>query len=153
MSESSITDTSVSYAPLPFRDERGKFLPGSPYAGQRKLLESMLRRTVAQDKAERLRRSCERLLDIAADDPDPRNSMAAFTIIADRLDGKAVARIETSEGSPSELGLADLVALVLNARKHDALEASSVIEPSVDADQPKLEQPETWGVGVGGTTP
>jgi hypothetical protein len=115
----------MSYEPLPFRDDSGKFLPGQPYSGQRKQLEGTLRRVVAQDKGNRLRAACERILDIAANDPEPRNSMAAFTIIADRLDGKAVARIETSEGAPRDLGLAEIVALVLQHRKAEAIDAPS----------------------------
>ena len=51
--------------------------------------------------------------------------MAALTFIADRLDGKAVARIETSEGAPRDLGLAEIVALVLQHRKAEAIDAPS----------------------------
>jgi hypothetical protein len=102
----------------------GTFMPGY-FSEQRKVLESTLRRAVAQDKAERLRNACERLLDMAANAEDDRVAMAAFSIIADRLDGKAVARIETSEGAPRDLGLAEIVALVLQHRKAEAIDAPS----------------------------
>lgn len=107
----------------PERDELGRWLPGT-YAPQRKTMEGALRRTVHQSP-ERLRAACERILDIAANDPEPRNSISAFALICDRLDGKAVARIETSEGAPRDLGLAEIVALVLQHRKAEAIDAPS----------------------------
>jgi hypothetical protein len=113
------------------RAEDGKWLPGVSYAPQRKTLEYTLRRVVAQDKKDRLRAACERLLDIAANGEDERNAMAAFSIIADRLDGKAVARIETNDTDSRNMGLADLVALVLQARKADAIDAPSDTPPGM----------------------
>lgn len=140
MADHKIAEPSVSYNVVADRDNQGRFLPGTVYGTQRKTMEAALRRTVHQSP-QKLRNACERLLDIAANDPEPRNSIAAFSLIADRLDGKAIARIETSEGAPSDLGLADLVALVLNARKHDATDAP---QPTAE---PALERPEEWGVG------
>jgi hypothetical protein len=105
------------------RDHQGRWIARGEFAETRKLLESTLKRAVKQDRADRLRAACERILDIAANDPEPRNAMMAFSIIADRLDGKAVARIETSDGDTRNMGLADLVQLVLNARKADAIDA------------------------------
>jgi len=127
-----MTEASISYAPQVVRDDQGRFLPGSPYSGQRKTLESALRRTVSQSP-ERLRAACERLLDIAASDPEPRNSIAAFSLIADRLDGKAVARIETSEGDTRSLDLAALVSLVMQHRKSEAIDAP---HPIAETDTP-----------------
>jgi hypothetical protein len=119
---------------MPARNPDGTFMPGlsgQVYGEQRKLLEHTLRKTVMQDKAERLRNACERLLSLAANAEDDRVAMAAFSIIADRLDGKAVARIETSEGAPRDLGLAEIVALVLQHRKAEAID-SPVIDKTDD---------------------
>ena len=118
-----------------FRDEQGRFLPGVPYLAQRKLLEQTLRRAATQDAA-KLRRACDRLLESAADGETWQERMASFALLADRLDGKAVARIETSDGDTRNMGLADLVQLVLNARKVDAIDAhaSTQAEPAPGAE-------------------
>ena len=121
----------------PQRGEQGKFLPGVVYSANRKTLENTLRRAVARDNYARLNASCERLINIAAYSEDERNAMAAFSIIADRLDGKAVARIETSDGDTRNMGLADLVQLVLNARKHDAIDTPTLEQaPGAETTQP-----------------
>jgi hypothetical protein len=65
------------------------------------------------------------LLESAAEGETWQERMASFALLADRLDGKAVARIETSDGDTRNMGLADLVALVLQARKADAIDAPS----------------------------
>jgi hypothetical protein len=120
--------TSLSAKPL--RDEAGRWLPGTPFAAQRKTLEGALRRAVHQSP-EKLRRACDAVLDSAADGETWNERMAALTFIADRLDGKAVARIETSEGAPRDLGLAEIVALVLQHRKAEAID-SPVIDKTDD---------------------
>lgn len=145
MSTSQIVDGSVSYGNANGkRDHQGRWLAQGEYAETRKLLESTLKRAVKQDNANRLRRACERILDIAANDPEPRNSMAAFSIIADRLDGKAVARIETTDDAPRDLGLAEIVSLVLQHRKADAIDAPS------DTPGGMGDIPVNQGEGVGG---
>jgi hypothetical protein len=126
MSEGKVTEPSVTYnagQQQVKRDHMGRWQPLTEYAGQRKAIEGALRRTLAQDRGDKLRKACERLLDQAAFDPDPRISQAAFVIISDRLDGKPVARIETNDTDSRNMGLADLVALVLQARKADAVDA------------------------------
>ena len=122
------------------RDRQGRWLRQGEFAETRKLLESTLKRAVKQDRADRLRVACERILDIAASDPDPRNAMMAFSIIADRLDGKSVARIETSDGDARGMNLAELVSLVLQSRKTDAIDA--IAHDSVDqslSDRPAVQ--------------
>jgi hypothetical protein len=137
-----MTEASITYSAdgqVAKRDHFGRFAPLSEYAGSRKVIESALRRSVAQDRADRLRKACEKLLDQAAFDPDPRVSMAAFVIISDRLDGKPVSRIETSDGDTRNMGLADLVQLVLSARKADAIDAHAIEQSSTEP-APSAEQ-------------
>jgi len=115
------------------RDHAGRWLAQGEFASTRKVLEETLRRTVKQDKADRLRAACERLLDMAANAADDRVSMAAFSLIADRLDGKAVARIETTDGDTRSLDLAALVSLVMQHRKSEAIDAP---HPIAETDTP-----------------
>ena len=96
----------------PERDELGRWLPGT-YAPQRKTVEGMLRK--------------------AAHAEDDRVAIAAFSLIADRLDGKAVARIETTDGDTRSLDLAALVSLVMQHRKSEAIDAP---DPIAEADTP-----------------
>lgn len=103
------------------RDEKGRYISADPLHRPRKVIESSLRRA-AMRSPQALDNACMRLIDSAANGETWQERIAAFKEVADRLDGKAVARIETSEGAPRELGLADLVALVLNARKTDAVD-------------------------------
>ena len=119
-----MTASSVTYGRTVERNELGQFVPGQPsaYYAARKFVEGTLRKAVHQSPA-KLRRACDRLLDIAADDPDPRNAMAAFSLIADRLDGKAVARIETTNGDARSLGMAELLTAILQARASSATDA------------------------------
>jgi len=65
------------------------FQKGNKHAAKSKVIEGALRRAVAQDDGERLRRMVEAILDKAA---EGELSHAAW--IADRLDGKARQQIE-----------------------------------------------------------
>jgi hypothetical protein len=108
------------------RDEKGRVMPGYSLAvaSRVKVLENTLRRAVYQSP-EKLRRACDQVLDSACDGETWGERMSALTFIADRLDGKPVARIETNDTDSRNMGLADLVALVLQARKHDAIDGAS----------------------------
>jgi hypothetical protein len=140
MSEYKVAEPSVSYVAgraQVIRDRQGRYLNADPLAQRGKLIEATLRRAATQD-ANKLRRACDRLLESAADGETWQERMAAFVVISDRLDGKPVARIETSDGDTRNMGLADLVQLVLNARKADAIDAQthSQAEPGAEPAQP-----------------
>jgi len=113
----------------PERDELGRWLPGT-YAPQRKTVEGMLRKAAHAEDAKKLRRACDRLISLAADAEDDRVAIAAFSLIAARLDGKAVARIETTDGDTRSLDLAALVSLVMQHRKSEAIDAHTT--PSIE---------------------
>ena len=133
-----MTDESVTYAPVAFRDDKGRFLPGTPLTANRKLLEATLRRVVVQDHSGKLRKACEQLLTDAAESDNWQHRLAAFSLIADRLDGKAVARIETSDGSTRGLDFNELVSIILRARSTDATDATAIAHAtdSVDSTVP-----------------
>ena len=106
------------------RAPNGHFVSIDPLNQPRKLIEGALRRA-AHRSPQALANACDRLLDSAANGETWQERIAAFKEVADRLDGKAVARIETSEGAPRDLGLAEIVALVLQHRKAEAIDAPS----------------------------
>jgi hypothetical protein len=139
MSGHKVTEQSVSYVAgraQVIRDQRGRYVNADPLGPRGKLIEATLRRAATQD-AHKLRRACDRLLDSAAEGETWQERMAAFVVISDRLDGKPIARIETSDGDARSMNLADLVQLVLSARKTDAIDAhaSTQAEQSPSADQ------------------
>jgi hypothetical protein len=127
------------------RDEKGRVMPGYSLgvASRVKVLENTLRRAVYQSP-EKLRRACDKVLDSACSGETWGERMSALTFIADRLDGKAVARIETTDGDTRNMGLADLVQLVLQARKADAIDAPSDT-PGGTGDIPMKSQTEGGG--------
>jgi hypothetical protein len=129
-----IADASVSYGTAKnleglTRDHRGRWVPIDPLRQPRKIVESFLRRATMRN-AQAMARACDRLVTSAADGATWQERMAAFSLIADRLDGKAVARIESESEAPSDMPLAQLVAMVMSARRADAIEG----EPSIADD-------------------
>ena len=69
------------------------FEPGNQLAAKRKQFEGALRRALAQDNADRLRRACERLLDSAAEGATWAERIAALQFLADRLDGRVLPQL------------------------------------------------------------
>ena len=120
-----MTEASIGYAAdrkPTIRDNRGQFISADPFAQPRKLIEGALRRAAMRSPAV-LAKACDAALESAAYGETWQERLANLQFIADRLDGKAVARIETSDGDTRNMGLADLVQLVLSARKADAIDA------------------------------
>lgn len=107
----------------------GTFELGNQLAAKRRVIEGTLQRAIAQDKAERLRTAVERLLDTAAFSEDAAERLAAFNAIADRTDGKAIARTESVDGDVRALTLQDVARLIYQARAADSVDAS-VAAPS-----------------------
>lgn len=66
------------------------FEKGNKLAANRRMFEGVVRRAIAQDNAERLRRAVERLLDSAADGETWAERLAALQFIAERTDGKVL---------------------------------------------------------------
>jgi ABC-type sugar transport system substrate-binding protein len=74
--------------------------------------------------------------------------MSAIEFLADRLEGKAVARVESSSADARELDLAAVMQLVLQHRKADAVDvqpaqadtAQADTAQAVDASIPALPQ-------------
>jgi len=69
------------------------FEVGNQLAAKRKQFEGALRRALAQDKGDRLRRACERLLDSAAEGATWAERIAALQFLADRLDGRVLPQV------------------------------------------------------------
>ena len=128
-----VAEPSVSYATdrkPTIRDNRGQFVSADPFAQPRKLIEGALRRAAMRSPAV-LAKACDAALESAAYGETWQERLANLQFIADRLDGKAVARIETSSEDVRGATLADLVALVMQSRKHDAIDAPA--EPQAPA--------------------
>ena len=105
---------------------------GHKITRHRLMMEGALRKAAMQDNGNRLRRAAERLLDSAADGATWHERMAAFNVLADRLDGKAAQRLNVTHEDTRTLSLADVTALILQARSADAetIEAAPAIASS-----------------------
>ena len=82
-----------------------------------------IRKAALAGDSKRLRAAAERLMDSAAYGETWQERMQAFGFIADRLEGKAVARLETASADARELDLAAVVQAVLSARASNATDA------------------------------
>jgi hypothetical protein len=139
MNEQKVAEPSVSYVTdrkPTIRDNRGQFVSADPFAQPRKLIEGALRRAAMRSPAV-LAKACDAALESAAYGETWQERLANLQFIADRLDGKAVARIETTEGDTRGMNLAELVSLVLQARKSDAV----TVNDSTDASDATLLAP------------
>ena len=95
------------------------FEPGNQLAAKRKQFEGALRRALAQDSGDRLRRACERLLDSAAEGATWAERIAALQFLADRLDGRVL---------PQMVGETDGTLVVSWVMAHAAPQQAEVIE-------------------------
>ena len=89
-----------------------------------------LRRSALAGDSKGLRRAAERVIESAAYGETWQERMAAFSFLADRLEGKAVARLETASADARELDLASVVQAVLAARAQTATDAT-LLEPAL----------------------
>lgn len=135
------------------------FEPGNQLAAKRRIFEGAIKRALAQDNADRLRRACERLLDSAADGETWTERMAALTFLAERLDGKVLAMpADVGDGALQITWImhGSAPTTIEHASQAPALEASSVPGPipRIGEEAPgHAELVESGGVGGGGVTP
>jgi Flp pilus assembly protein TadG len=101
------------------------FKPGNTLAAKSKLFDGALRRAIAQDDADRLRKAAESLLNEAAN-----GKPWAISLLADRLDGKADQTVNVTR-NVENMSLAELAAEVAQLRAGDSPEAGST-----DGDRP-----------------
>lgn len=107
------------------------FPAGNQLAIHRRTVENALRRAAHRSPL-KLDRACDRLIDSAADGESWQERMAAFSLLADRLDGRARQSLDiTGDGAPRELALADVVQAVLAARASSATDAPILEAPQV----------------------
>ena len=111
------------------------FEPGNQLRARQMMVEQTIRRVLAQDKADRLRRAVERLFDDAADGETWQQRHAALAWIADRTDGKAIARSEQVDGDVRSMTLQDVARLVMQARALEATDAPTTL-PAARQDPP-----------------
>ena len=104
---------------------------GNQLAVSRRTVENHLRRA-AHRNAKALDRACDALIRSAADGETWQERIAAFEVIASRLDGKPRQSSEIAGEAPRELGLNEVLALVLQARAADATDAA----PQQSSDPP-----------------
>jgi hypothetical protein len=77
------------------------------------------------------------LIDSAAEGESWQERIAAFSLLADRLDGRARQSLDiNSDGAPRELSLADVVHAVLAARASSAVDAPIIDAPQVSESLP-----------------
>lgn len=93
------------------------FKPGNTHGAKSKLFDSALRRAIAQDDGDRLRKAAEALLDEAA-----AGKPWALAQLAERLDGKADQTVNVKR-EVGEMSLAELAAEVAELRSGDPAEA------------------------------
>lgn len=79
------------------------FEPGNKHAAKSRLFDAALKRAIAQDDGEKLRKAAEKLLDLAAE-----GSPWAIGQLADRLDGKAAQSVTVERKNVSALSLSEL---------------------------------------------
>ena len=90
------------------------FQPGHKHGAKSKLFDGALRRAIAQDDGERLRKAAEMLLDEAA-----AGKPWALAQLADRLDGKADQTVNVNR-NVENMSLAELAAEVAGLRAGDS---------------------------------
>ena len=98
------------------------FAIGNKYGRMGAPVSQALRRAALAGDAALLRRAADRVLQSAADGETWQERMSAIEFLADRLEGKAVARVESSNADARELDLAAVMQLVLQHRKADAVD-------------------------------
>lgn len=81
------------------------FEPGNKHAAKSRMFDAALKRAIAQDDGERLRKAAEKLLDLAAE-----GSPWAIGQLADRLDGKAQQSVTVERKNVTDLSLSELAA-------------------------------------------
>lgn len=87
------------------------FEPGNKHAAKSRMFDAALKRAIAQDDGERLRKAAEKLLDLAAE-----GQAWAITQLADRLDGKAPQSVSVEHTTNvRNLSLAELAAEMASA--------------------------------------
>lgn len=118
------------------------FEQGNRFGRNVQLVTQALTRAVLADDAKLLRKACDRALKAASD-----GDLQALAWIADRLDGKAIARSEQVEGDVKALTLQDVARLVYQARAHEAVDATITLPA---ARQPPHPQGDTRVEAVGG---
>ena len=88
--------------------------------------DALRRAAMSQDQA-KLRRACEAALTQAA-----KGSLAHLAWIADRLDGRAIARVEHVDSDARELDLAAVMRMVMQSRTQEAQDVECVSLPGAD---------------------
>lgn len=98
------------------------FKPGNNHGAKSRLFDGALRRAIAQDDGERLRRAAEKLLDEAAE-----GKPWAIAQLADRLDGKADQTVNVNRNVES-MSLVELASEIAQLRSGDSPEAGGADE-------------------------
>ena len=95
------------------------FEVGNRYGRNIQIVTQTLTRAVMADDAKLLRKACDRALKAASE-----GDLQALAWIADRVDGKAIARTESVDGDARALTLQDIARLVYQARASDSVDAT-----------------------------
>ena len=110
------------------------FQQGNVFGRMGAPVTNALRRAALADDARGLRRAAERVIDSAANGDTWQERMAAFAFLADRIEGKAIARIESTSTDARGLDLQTVVQAVLAARASGATDAQLVNEGRSDSE-------------------
>lgn len=101
------------------------FEVGNRYGRNVQIVTQALTRAVMADDAKLLRKACDRALKAASE-----GDLQALAWIADRIDGKAIARSESVEGDVRSMTLQDIARLVYQARALDSQDATPTTLPA-----------------------
>lgn len=96
------------------------FKKGNQLAAKKGLFDGALRRAIAQDDADRLRKAAEKLLTLAAE-----GEAWALKELADRLDGKSQQNVSIERKDVKELSLSELMAELAATRIGEGGDAAS----------------------------
>ena len=133
------------------------FLPNNVYGRLGAPVTQALRRAALADDARGLRRAAERVVESAANGDTWQERMAAFSFLADRMEGKAIARLETTSTDAKALDLAQVVQAVLSARSAQSEDAQIVNVPvlseSVGSEDSAASLPRPGATGADPTSP
>jgi len=100
---------------------------GNNYGRMGAPVTDALRRAALAGDQKKLRMACERALSAAAN-----GSLPHLAWIADRIDGKSVARVEHVGGDRREIDLSEIVRMVLASRTQEAQDVECVSLPGAD---------------------
>ena len=120
---------------------------GNRYAAKAATITRSIERALAQDNYRRLHAGIDRVVEAFAN-----GDRWAIEWCTDRVEGRAVARIERTDNDARELDLAAVMRMVMQSRTQEAQDVECVSDPAARLDPPIPQIGEAGGVVDGGAS-